>query len=177
MLCQEHLLATLKAQYIYSQMQTMFFYHKRRLTSKFKDIVHGALFRISIAGPNLIRLMSRNWFHHHYQPTVAERKIYFHSVLHCWYIQLHYQEKPKMAANGVESAVLEEAVNKAQEAVERQGDIVRGLKAELKDGRVVRVSLYCASSDCVWFPSPSRLAHSSACQSPSRPLWTKPSSS
>lgn len=47
-----------------------------------------------------------------------------------------------MAANGaaVDPAALEDAVNKAQEAVTRQGDIVRGLKAELKDGRVVRVS-------------------------------------
>lgn len=48
----------------------------------------------------------------------------------------------RMAANGaaVDPAALEDAVNKAQEAVTRQGDIVRGLKAELKDGRVVRVS-------------------------------------
>ena len=47
-----------------------------------------------------------------------------------------------MAADGVvdPTAALEEAVAKTQEAVARQGDIVRGLKAELKDGRVVRVS-------------------------------------
>lgn len=44
-----------------------------------------------------------------------------------------------MAANGVDHEALELAVNQAQEAVQLQGDIVRGLKAELKDGRVVRV--------------------------------------
>ena len=47
-----------------------------------------------------------------------------------------------MAADGVDPAVvtqLEEAVAQAQEAVVRQGDIVRGLKAEVKDGRAVRV--------------------------------------
>lgn len=36
---------------------------------------------------------------------------------------------------------LEEAVLKAQEGVARQGDVVRGLKAEMKDGRVVRVRI------------------------------------
>ena len=45
-----------------------------------------------------------------------------------------------MAANGATAAELEAAVNQAQETVVRQGDVVRGLKAELKDGRVVRVS-------------------------------------
>lgn len=34
---------------------------------------------------------------------------------------------------------LEKAVEIAQEAVQRQGDVVRGLKAEMKEGRVVRV--------------------------------------
>ena len=45
-----------------------------------------------------------------------------------------------MAADRVDVAALEDALQKAQEAVTRQGDMVRGLKAELKDGRVVRVS-------------------------------------
>ena len=45
-----------------------------------------------------------------------------------------------MAANGVDVDKLEADVSQAHEAVARQGDIVRGLKAELKDGRVVRVS-------------------------------------
>lgn len=36
---------------------------------------------------------------------------------------------------------LEEAVLKSQEEVARQGDVVRGLKAEMKDGRVVRVRI------------------------------------
>lgn len=45
-----------------------------------------------------------------------------------------------MASSDEQTAkALEEAVLKAQEAVARQGDIVRGLKAEMKDGRVVRV--------------------------------------
>ena len=39
------------------------------------------------------------------------------------------------------SKALEEAVLKAQEEVARQGDVVRGLKAEMKDGRVVRVRI------------------------------------
>ena len=34
---------------------------------------------------------------------------------------------------------LEKAVEMAQEAVQRQGDVVRGLKAEMKEGLVVRV--------------------------------------
>ena len=47
-----------------------------------------------------------------------------------------------MASSDEQTAkALEEAVLKAQEAVARQGDIVRGLKAEMKDGRVVRVCL------------------------------------
>jgi len=45
-----------------------------------------------------------------------------------------------MADNGVDVAKLEADVAQAQEAVARQGDVVRGLKAEMKDGRVVRVS-------------------------------------
>jgi hypothetical protein len=45
-----------------------------------------------------------------------------------------------MAANGIDVEKLEADVTQAHEAVARQGDIVRGLKAELKDGRVVRVS-------------------------------------
>ena len=40
-------------------------------------------------------------------------------------------------------AALENGIQKAQEAVQRQGDIVRGLKAEMKEGRVVRVRV-CA---------------------------------
>ena len=45
-----------------------------------------------------------------------------------------------MASLDEEAVVaLEKAVEKAQEAVQRQGDIVRGLKAEMKEGRVVRV--------------------------------------
>ena len=43
-----------------------------------------------------------------------------------------------MAVDDQTARALEEAVIKAQEAVARQGDIVRGLKAEMKDGRVVR---------------------------------------
>ncbi len=45
-----------------------------------------------------------------------------------------------MAANGVDVEKLEADVTQAHEAVARQGDIVRGLKAEMKDGRAVRVS-------------------------------------
>lgn len=45
-----------------------------------------------------------------------------------------------MEIDAAEVAALEQDVNQAQEAVQRQGDIVRGLKAELKDGRVERVS-------------------------------------
>ena len=46
----------------------------------------------------------------------------------------------QMASLDEEAVVaLEKAVEKAQEAVQRQGDIVRGLKAEMKEGRVVRV--------------------------------------
>lgn len=51
-----------------------------------------------------------------------------------------------MATNGVDPAILEEEVSKAQEEVARQGDVVRGLKAEVKDGRAVRVSLLCLRS-------------------------------
>ena len=43
-------------------------------------------------------------------------------------------------ANGTDIAALEAAVAAAQEAVTRQGDIVRGLKAEVKYGKVVMVS-------------------------------------
>lgn len=43
-----------------------------------------------------------------------------------------------MAVDEQTARALDEAVIKAQEAVARQGDIVRGLKAEMKDGRVVR---------------------------------------
>lgn len=46
-----------------------------------------------------------------------------------------------MAENGVDVAALQKAVNRAQEDVARQGDVVRGLKAELKDGRITRVSI------------------------------------
>ena len=48
-----------------------------------------------------------------------------------------------MAENGADHAMLEEEVSKAHEAVARQGDIVRGLKAEVKDGRAVRVCYVC----------------------------------
>ena len=47
-----------------------------------------------------------------------------------------------MAENGLDpSAIkqLEDDVEQAQEVVARQGDIVRGLKAEVKDGRATRV--------------------------------------
>lgn len=44
-----------------------------------------------------------------------------------------------MADNGDAQAALSAEIEVAQEAVSRQGDIVRGLKAEVKDGKVVRV--------------------------------------
>ena len=43
------------------------------------------------------------------------------------------------AAPDANVEALEQAVKAAQQAVEQQGDIVRGLKAELKDGRSTRV--------------------------------------
>lgn len=49
-----------------------------------------------------------------------------------------------MAVDDQTARALEEAVIQAQEAVARQGDIVRGLKAEMKDGRVVRSTVDAA---------------------------------
>jgi hypothetical protein len=46
-----------------------------------------------------------------------------------------------MAANGTDHASLEAAIADVQEAVKKQGDVVRGLKAEHKDGKVERVSI------------------------------------
>lgn len=44
---------------------------------------------------------------------------------------------------------LEEAINKAQEAVQQQGDIVRSLKANLKDGKAQQVHVVAGSCGCV----------------------------
>ncbi|KAG7670107.1 putative Glycine--tRNA ligase, mitochondrial 1 [Nannochloris sp. 'desiccata'] len=46
-----------------------------------------------------------------------------------------------MADNGVDVDKLEADVAQAHEAVARQGDVVRGLKAEMKDGRAVRAAV------------------------------------
>lgn len=70
-----------------------------------------------------------------------------------------------MAENGAEHA-LQEAVDRAQEAVARQGDIVRGLKAEVKDGRVVRVGCAPAHLHLAGATAASR----GACSSPPSPL-------
>ena len=45
---------------------------------------------------------------------------------------------------------LEEAVRMAQQAVEQQGDVVRGLKAELKDGRSTRVRWSVVRGEEFW---------------------------
>lgn len=43
----------------------------------------------------------------------------------------------------MDAGVLETAFLAAQEEVGRQGDVVRSLKAQLKDGKVERVSPFC----------------------------------
>jgi hypothetical protein len=45
------------------------------------------------------------------------------------------------SSSKMDSSVLETEFLVAQEAVGRQGDVVRSLKAQLKDGKVERVSL------------------------------------
>lgn len=43
---------------------------------------------------------------------------------------------------------LEELINKSQEAVQQQGDVVRSLKANLKDGKAQQVHHICCSFGC-----------------------------
>lgn len=49
----------------------------------------------------------------------------------------------------MDASVLETAFLAAQEGVGRQGDVVRSLKAQLKDGKVERVSPSCQEPACL----------------------------
>lgn len=52
------------------------------------------------------------------------------------------QQLSKMAAIAAPEQI-EQAINKSQEAVTQQGDIVRSLKASLKDGKAQQVQCSC----------------------------------
>lgn len=43
---------------------------------------------------------------------------------------------------------LEEAINRSQAAVQQQGDIVRSLKANLKDGKAQQVQCFACTFGC-----------------------------